>query len=317
MLIDQLCDLYLAWAGRYYRKPKSRRLTRSTNNIRDACRELRETRYRPRGAGWQVRLGGVPAAEMTARMLYACQQQMAESGRLSRRTCNDRIDWIKRMFRWAAGPEQELIDETVPARLALVKPLAYGRTPAREPEPVQSVEERDVQQTALYASAKLRAMIFIQWHTGMRPAEVCCLAKSAIDTATDPWIYRPHEHKSDHHRKERAIPIGPRGQQGLCEWWDQPRGDWLFEGHRHGVTPTGAPMHRNSYSQAILRINRQHGLAEWSPNQIRHAFATRIERETGDERAAQLLLDHSDTRTTRGYIDADTQRKLELMRQYG
>jgi integrase len=58
-------------------------------------------------------------------------------------------------------------------------------------------------------------MVRLQRLTGMRPAEVCIVRPCDIDQSNDVWAYRPESHKTEHHGRERAIPVGSRGQEIL------------------------------------------------------------------------------------------------------
>ena len=46
----------------------------------------------------------------------------------------------------------------------------------------------------------------------MRSGELCRLRPCDTDQSSDVWYYRPSEHKTTHHGKERVIPIGPLAQ---------------------------------------------------------------------------------------------------------
>lgn len=325
LTIDDLSEVYLRWASENYRKPGvgalACRPTRTIYNIRDALRELRETPDPdpPMGMLWREdgrRLGDLPAALMTTRLLRVVRDRMAASGRLNRQTCNDRLGWIKRMFAWAADPEQEFIPEEIAARVALCKPLRYARSPAPESQPVRSVPVEWVRNTALYASRRLATMMWVQWYTGMRPGELVQMSRSTIDQSQLPWLYQPMEHKTQHHGKSRTIFLGREARNALTPWLESlpASQDWLFEGGRH--ERLGRPMTAGYYGRAIARINERHGLDHWHPNQIRHSYATRVERTDGRE-AAQLLLDHSSDKVTRRYIDPDLQKKRDLAERFG
>lgn len=54
----------------------------------------------------------------------------------------------------------------------------------------------------------------------------------------------------------------------------------------------------------------------WSPNQLRHAAATRIANAHRIE-DAQLVLGHADMRTTARYVKPDLQRAIDAMRKLG
>jgi hypothetical protein len=95
--------------------------------MRDAMRALRAV------AGMKE-----PAA-ITADDLCACQQWMIRQGNLSRDTINARINRIRRVFRWARRPPQRWVPVEVLVDLEVVEPLAWGRTPAAERNPVEPV----------------------------------------------------------------------------------------------------------------------------------------------------------------------------------
>jgi integrase len=317
LTIDQLCLRHAAWARGYYRKPNSRRATGTLNNFAEATRNLCETRYRPEWAAWQVRVGAIPADHMSAKILYHVQQTMARSGRLNRNTINARINKMRQIFAWAAKPQQGLIDEAIPVKLNLVEHLAYGRSPAKESAPVQAVPIEHVQQTCLHAGPKLRTLSTVLLYTGMRPGEACIMRRSDLTVSGDLWLYRPREHKSEHYGKERTVYIGPIGQEALTAWFGHISGDLVFEGALYGSYPTGEPVSEHAMQQSVWRINRKHKLDHWWLNQLRHAHATMIEQQTGNARDAQIVLDHSDLRTTGRYIDQDTKKKIELAQRFG
>jgi len=253
---------------------------------------------------------------MDAKALYAWQQALARSG-LKRSTIDGKFLYYARtMFVWAAEPVRELVDEAVPSRLRLVRPLRYGRTPAREPERVLSVSRANVDAVCLYADERLYAMLMVHWFTGMRPDELCKMARSCIDTSSLPWIYEPFEHKSELTGKRRLIPIGPPGRSVLETRMAGSAQDYLFP-NPPGRRAAGEPMNPNSYLESVKRIQSRYGVEHWTPAQIRHSFATRVQRGTGDREAAQILLDHSSALTTSHYLDPNEQRKAELAEEYG
>lgn len=59
--------------------------------------------------------------------------------------------------------------------------------------------------------------------------------------------------------------------------------------------------------------NKEHS---WSPNQLRHTFATKIRKEHGIE-VASVLLGHSDVDTTQIYAEADKAKAIDVMRRLG
>lgn len=49
-----------------------------------------------------------------------------------------------------------------------------------------------------------------------------------IERDGDVWIYRPREHKTQHHGRERVIAIGRRGQEVLEAWLREDSAEYLF-----------------------------------------------------------------------------------------
>ena len=144
--------------------------------------------------------------------LQSIQGQMIQAD-LSRRTINDHVARIKRMFKWAVA--QELIPATSLHALQAVPGLRKGRSEARETAPVLPVDDATVQATIPHLQAVVADMVRFQRVTGCRPQDVCNLRPLDVDMSGDVWLYRPGTHKAEHHDRERIIPIGPKGQDIL------------------------------------------------------------------------------------------------------
>jgi integrase len=71
-------------------------------------------------------------------------------------------------------------------------------------------------------------MIELQRLTGMRPGEVVIMRSMDLDVTGEIWEYTPNRHKTEHHGRERRIPIGPRGQTILREWLRPDLTAYLF-----------------------------------------------------------------------------------------
>ncbi len=59
--------------------------------------------------------------------------------------------------------------------------------------------------------------------------------------------------------------------------------------------------------------DREH---RWAPNQLRHAFATKIRRQAGLD-AAQVMLGHADAHTTEIYAELDQAKGLQVAARIG
>jgi integrase len=131
----------------------------------------------------------------------------------SRGYINKSIGRIRRCFKWAV--ENELVRRDMYHGLMAVSGLRKGRSEAREPDPVMPVDDATVQATLPYLSPVVADMIRFQRLTGGRPQDVCNLRPCDVDMSGEVWLYRPGTHKTEHHGRERVIPIGPKGQDIL------------------------------------------------------------------------------------------------------
>jgi integrase len=122
---------------------------------------------------------------------------------------NHRVSRIKRAINWAVA--EELIPPFVHHGLQAVTGLGYGRTGARETQPVRPVPDEHVDAVFPFLPPQIAAMIQLQRLTGMRPGEVVKLRACDIDRSGEIWIYERRDHKNRWRGHRRMIPIGPRG----------------------------------------------------------------------------------------------------------
>ena len=184
---------------------------------------------------WLRRLyGRTPASEFGPLALKAIRQKGVEctskqtKERLSRRYINQQIDRIKRIFKWAVS--EELVPPSVYQGLSTVRGLQYGRTNARETEPVHPVDDSDVQPVLSFMTPIVAAMVRVQRIAGMRPGEVVIMRPCEIDQDRydDVWVYEPLDHKNHWRGHLRRIPLGPQAQEIIRSFLDRPEPAFLF-----------------------------------------------------------------------------------------
>jgi integrase len=335
LLLADVVARYLEFAEGYYCGPEGVP-TREVANLRDALRPL-------------LRLYGTLSIEdLGLRQLKTVREQMIDSG-LARKTINDRMNRILRALGWAA--EEELCRPDVFGGLQALKPLRRGRTRAKEGRKVQPVAWEVVQAVLPHVQGPVAGMIELMWFTGMRPGEVCQLRPDDLDVSGAVWFYRPQKHKTEHFGRSRVVAIGPRGQEVLQRFLSrvprpahdaplfspkasmaefnahrrQTRGTPLWPSHeraqakRRKATPRKRPgpaYTPNSFRGAIGRACVAAGVPAWSPNQLRHAAATRIRRELGLE-AARAVLGHSSAQVTEIYAELDQSKAADAMKRLG
>jgi integrase len=153
------------------------------------------------------------------------------------------------------------------------------------------------------------------------------------------------EHKNSWRGHLRKIYVGPKGQAILKKYLDRPKDAFCFSptesveqrlqaraskrttamscGNRRGSNrkqdpkwKPGASFSTGSYGRAIAYACKKAELPLWSPNQLRHAVATRL-RDTEGIESASLILGHKHLPTTEIYAEASTKKALEIAQKHG
>jgi len=157
----------------------------------------------------------------------------------------------------------------------------------------------------------LYSMIELQWLTGMRPGELVRMQRDELTIETAPlpggpqqvMVYRPAWHKTKHYGFDRVIFLPPEAQRIVEDRLRLIRGPALW------------PYTTGSYREAIIRLCRNHGLPHWTPNQIRHSFATRMRESSGLD-VTQVLMGHRRKETTEIYAKPDCTAAIEAIFKY-
>lgn len=290
-----------------------------------------------------AQFGATPVSEFTSLHLLQARESMISKG-LARSLINSRVTRLKRMFRW--GVSRRLFPARAQLEIQAIEGLRYGRTAAKESQPVMPVAVEHVEAVIPFVSEQVAAMIQVQLLSGARPGEILIMRGMDIDRSDDVWRYRPFQHKNKHRQIERVVPIGPRGQAVLRPFLLRPASAFLFSpkeaeskrrraqaaARKSKETPsqlarrlrwTKAPRGKlgdhyltAGYRRAIARACKLAGVPHWSPNQLRHLAATRF-READGLDAAQVILGHTHARTTEIYAEANMRRVEAVMLEIG
>lgn len=287
--------------------------------------------------------GNLPASEFGPLALESVRDRLVDKG-LSRRTINARIRRIVACFKWGAA--RELVPSKTHHALTMVSGLRIGRTKARETPPVQPVADAVVDATLPNLPPIVADMVRFQRLTGARPSEVCGLRPCDIDRTEDVWIYTPSSHKTRHHGKTRTVFIGPQAQGLLLRYLARPSDTHCFspadseakrlaERHTRRKTPlscgnrpgssqvkaspirqVGTHYTKDSYGRAVARACTAAKVEPWSPNRLRHSYATEVRKRFGLE-AAQVTLGHSTCSVTQVYAERDNEKGAAVARLIG
>jgi len=320
LTVDEVMDRYWEFADGYYRQGE--KPSPEWYHIRTALKVVRRL------------YGTTQAAEFGPLALKACRLQFLMRDQ-NRRTINQNVGRVKRMFRWSV--ENELVPPGLYHGLQAVAGLKRGRSEARESEGVKPVPDADVEAVLPLLSRQVAAMIRIQLLTGMRPGEAVIMRAGDINREHDIWVYRPATHKNTHRGHERNVYIGPQGQQILWPFLQGKDQGSLFspreaeeernERKRKGKGAAGrrkgrkAPTWKEhydvaSYRRAIRRACERANIEPWSPHRLRHTSATRIRKEFGIE-AARVILGHRSAAVTEIYAEIDKEKALQVMESVG
>ncbi len=320
MTLDQVCSQFLAWANTYYRHSDGTP-TGEHYNCELALRELR-LRYRDKGIN-----------EITYHDILRARDEMVNEG-ITRSVVNQRVGIWKRMFAWAL--DSRLCNAYVKSEVWAINSLKRNRSSAPEGKGQSPVAHRDVKVVLPFLPPELRAMVQVHELCGARPGEMCRMRPCDIDRRRKVWIYEPQMHKTEHTGRHRIICLGPRAQKILALYIDVVAGDeYIFkplsvrewrkqQGQKVTKNPSAKNQPANCYNKDTYRQAIQAGIkqarkaghnVDWTPNQLRHACATRVRKRYGQE-AARILLGHAaQTGITDRYTwDAIKQEELRIIR---
>jgi len=339
LTVGQFVMLYMEHCKKHYRKGGE--LTSEVSVVKIPLRHLNKLARR------------IQARDVTPRMLKAVREAMMKAGYV-RVSINRHIGRIRRMFKW--GVAEELIPLNTYLGLGTLTGLQAGRTNAREAAPVLPVPEDWINAIEPFVSRPIWGMIQMQRATGMRPGEVRIMRGCDLNTTGEIWEYTPSSHKTEHHNKRRVVAIGPAGQQILKEFLRTNLQEYLFcpqdvrkgrarklysaYSYAKGITrgcelAFGMPdklrrvdhyldslEHFTEDQRSILRKTLLKDAAKWrakhcwSPNRLRHNFATRARREFGIE-AARVTLGHSSAVTSEIYAERDLEAARAVVAKIG
>jgi integrase len=228
---------YWNHAEKHYRR--AGKPTGSADNQKPALSLLRE------------HYGRTPAAEFGPRNLKGListmtRRENSQGERWSRRYCNDMLAVIRRVFKFAVS--EEMVPPEVYQALATVDGLRKWRTDARESEPVLPVADETLEATLPHLPEVVRDMVRLQRACAARPGEICAMRPADVDRSSPTWVYRPREHKTSHHERDRVIPLGPQARAILEKYLARDAEEFCFrpaeseakrraERHARRVTP--------------------------------------------------------------------------------
>jgi integrase/recombinase XerD len=251
--------------------------------------------------------------EITKPMLNAYQQYLyhyrqVNGEPLSVASRNHYIVSVKQWFKWLAqedhllmNPASELLIPQQRVTLPVVLTLDEIEALMQQPEITTPYGLRD------------RAILELFYSTGLRRSELCNLKMQDLSLSRKTLYVR--EGKGG---KDRLLPIGERALYWLTQYLAQVRPQLLINLHESIVflNDYGEPFRDSKLGDKVKRFMTHAGItALGSCHLLRHAMATHMLENGAELRYIQVMLGHTDLRSTQLYTHVSIRKLQEIHAQ--
>jgi integrase/recombinase XerC len=164
----------------------------------------------------------------------------------------------------------------------------------------------DIQDDTLLATRD-RAMIEVLYSSGLRLAELIGLNQHDLD------LQQGLVNVTGKGKKTRRVPLGSKAIDALSAWLKQRATLAVKDDNAVFVNQQGQRLSaRNVQARLKYWAQKQAMPSHVHPHMLRHSFASHILESSGDLRAVQELLGHSDISTTQIYTHLDFQHLAKV-----
>ena len=164
----------------------------------------------------------------------------------------------------------------------------------------------DIPDSSILA-ARDRAVMELFYSSGLRLSELVNLNLGSIDLNEN--LLEALGKGS----KTRILPIGRKAAEALNNWLKRRVEMAKIEEEALFVSKRGTRLSTRSVQQRLNYWRKKQGLEQHiHPHKLRHSFASHILESSGDLRAVQELLGHSDISTTQIYTHLDFQHLAKV-----
>jgi integrase len=212
----------------------------------------------------------------TTRKRNRCYKDKKREGPFfSRQYVAKLLGCVRQCWRWLALYDHVTADcaEKITLAVRAAKKIAMQAV-----SPTIPVSSSDLQRTLVLLPQKYADMVRVQLSSGMRTGELLAMQADQIDRTNEVWSYEPPRHKNSWRGHVRKIYFGSLAQTILKPYL-------IDQGKIWGCT-------LNAYYLALRKAQRKARVNPWRPYQLRHAAATQIRKNHGDE-ATRSLLGHA------------------------
>ena len=146
-----------------------------------------------------------------------------------------------------------------------------------------------------------KAMVELLYSSGLRLSELCGLNMDSIS------IKERSCRVVGKGNKTRDLPVGEKAIQSLRDWLLVRENISSDANKALFLNKNGKRISTRSVQLRLERLSKKRGLPMVNPHMLRHSFASHILESSGDLRAVQEMLGHSDIGTTQIYTKLDFQ----------
>ena len=146
-----------------------------------------------------------------------------------------------------------------------------------------------------------KAMVELLYSSGLRLSELCGLNMESIS------IKERLCRVVGKGNKTRDLPVGEKAIQSLRDWLLVTENISSDANKALFLNKNGKRISTRSVQLRLERLSKKRGLPMVNPHMLRHSFASHILESSGDLRAVQEMLGHSDIGTTQIYTKLDFQ----------
>lgn len=298
--IEEIVNLYLAERADYYDAGDGNGPTRHLQNIKSALKPFVQ------------QLGDRPLCDLDAPLLASLRDRWVAEAKLVRSSINRRLEYITKLVKWCIERGYSTPEQLI--GLTTVERIRRNRYGARDNAPIRSADRDDVLAVIDALPKPLRDMMEMMQLTGMRPGEVRRMKMADLRRLTHKgkpvFKYTLKDHKMAHLGKRRRVFLAGRAFVLTVDRISTLVGETLFDPETEGYLFSPGndgkkPYAESSVPQAIRRVRKKLGINRWTPNQLRHGFATKTKSDGMQLELISDLLGHANPTTTLIYIDDD------------
>jgi integrase/recombinase XerC len=152
------------------------------------------------------------------------------------------------------------------------------------------------------------AMVELTYSCGLRVAELASLNVFDIDMTDASLIVTGKGNKT------RQLPIGRQAVTAISSWLQQRSQLKCLDANALFINHRGQRMGVRGIQMRMAKMSASHG-QHIHPHMLRHSFASHLLQSSGDLRAVQELLGHSNISTTQVYTHLDYQHLAKVYDQ--